>query len=275
MKFQRILSAVYATPLYLTPTGHQTIDAVLRPHLANGALPERTKGEAGTDIFGDQLPVMEIDDDVAVIPINGPLLQHAGMLDKMCGAASYDDIAGNVRTALSHDVRGIVLNFDSPGGQMTGCAECAKVISEAAERVPIYAFTDSLMASAAYHLAAGCTGIFSTGSANIGSIGCILGLMDTSARMEMAGVKPVYITSGPLKATGAQGTSLTPEQFDYLQGMVNSAADKFKAFVLNHRPSVPDSAMQGQVFYGDDALDNGLVDAVVDDLETVKGFFAS
>ena len=272
MRLQRIASAVYSTPLFITAQGHETIDAVLRPHLTRGELP---KLAAGQDFFGGELPKMEIQKGVAVIPINGPLLQHAGMMDKMCGACSYDDIKADIRSAVSQGVRGIVLNINSPGGEMTGCCEAAEFISEVSDTTPIYAFTDSTMASAAYHLAAGCTGIFTTGSASVGSIGCIIGFMDTSKAMAAQGVKPVYITSGKYKGAGAQGTSLTEDQYAYLEGMVLEAADGFKTFVTNHRPSVDDETMQGQVFFGRVAADNGLCDAVVDELDDVVGMLAS
>jgi len=260
MRLQRIASAVYSTPLFITPQGHETIDAVLRPHLTRGEMP---KVVAGTDMFGGDLPEMKIQNGVAVIPIHGPLLQHAGMMDKMCGACSYDDIKANIKTAIAQGVKGIVLDINSPGGEMTGCCEASQLIAETSDTIPIYAFTDSTMASAAYHLAAGCTGVFTTGSASVGSIGCIIGFMDTSKAMEAQGVKPVYITSGKYKGAGARGTSLTEEQYEYLEGMVMEAADAFKSFVTDHRPSVSQDTMQGQVFFGKSAVENGLCDAEV------------
>jgi len=190
-------------------------------------------------------------------------------MDKMCGACSYDDIKADIKSAIAQGVSGIVMNIDSPGGEMTGCCETAQLIAETTDVLPVYAFTDSLMASAAYHLAAGCTGIFTTGSATVGSIGCIIGFLDTSKAMEAQGVKPVYITSGKYKGAGAAGTSLTEDQYAYLEGMVMEAADGFKSFVTEHRPSVADDSMQGQVFFGRAAADNGLCDAVVDDIEDV------
>jgi signal peptide peptidase SppA len=268
MRLQRILHAVYSTPLFITAQGHETIDAVLRPHLLRGELPQ-VKADDGKDFFGGALPKMEIQNGVAIIPIKGPLLQHAGMMDKMCGACSYDDIKANIGQALARGASGIVLNIDSPGGEMTGCYETAQLIAETTDVLPVYAFTDSMMASAAYHLAAGCTGIFTTASATVGSIGCIIGFLDTSKAMEAAGVKPVYITSGKYKGAGAAGTSLTDDQYAYLEGMVMEAADGFKTFVSDHRPSVAQETMQGQVFFGRAAADNGLCDAVVSGIEDV------
>lgn len=267
MRLQRIIHAVYSTPLYITAQGHETIDAVLRPHLLRGDFPRVTSD--GTDFLGQPLPKMEIKGGVAIIPVQGPLLQHAGMLDKMCGACSYDDIKANVADALSQGVNGIVLNMDTPGGQMTGCAEASKVIADASDSVPVYAFTDSMMASAGYHMAAGATGIFTTSSAMVGSIGCIIGFMDTSDAMKQQGIKPVYIASGKYKGAGASGTSLTDDQYEYLENMVTESAASFKSFVLDHRPSVPDEAMQGQVFTGAKAHENHLADGLVLGLDEV------
>lgn len=272
MRLQRIIHAAYSTPLYITAQGHETIDAVLRPHLTRGELPRIKAEDMG--IFGDA-PEMDIEGGIATIPIHGPLLQHAGMLDKMCGACSYDDIKANIGQAMSQGVKGIILDINSPGGEMTGCEETAKLIAEASDVIPVYAFTDSTMASAAYHLAAGATGIFVTGSSSVGSIGCIIGFLDTSKAMEAQGVKPVYITSGKFKGAGARGTSLTEDQYDYLQGMVMDAADSFKSFITEHRSGVEDETMQGQVFFGRNAAENGLVDGLVSGIDEVRAMLAS
>ena len=51
------------------------------------------------------------------------------------------------------DVRGIVLDINSPGGSVAGVQECADFIAKCAERKPMAAVTNSLCASAAYWLA--------------------------------------------------------------------------------------------------------------------------
>lgn len=270
MKFQRILAAVYNTPLGITQAGFETVEAVLRPHLLKGELPDKIKSEAQKDIWGEPLPEMVIDGDCAVIPVFGVLIQHASLLDKQCGACSYDDIRANLLSAQKQGCDYAVLNINSPGGEVCGCLETAQLIARLIdEGMEIYAYTDTMICSCAYFLASACSGIFATASSQVGCIGCLIGLLDVSKAFEAAGLKAEFIVSGKYKSTGGRGTSLSDEQRGYLQGLVDESANTFKAFVQEHRDNVPDDAMEGQCFHADNGAEKGLVDGIVQDMDEV------
>jgi signal peptide peptidase SppA len=270
MRFQRIIEALYRQPLDITVGGFESIDAVVRPHLMTSQMPEIKNGDfvlGATDLFGTPLPEMlEIDEEtgIAIVNINGPLLQHASLIDKSCGACSYQDIVKALNQGADNRyIQNIILKIDSPGGQHNGDIEVAERIAEiAAGEKEVYAFTDTTMASAAYCLAAGCSAIYATKTAYVGCIGSIMGFIDESKAFEMKGLKPVVFASGKFKATGTDGLALTPEQCDYLQGLVNTAAGEFKDHVLAHR-NVDADGMEGQIFYGTDAEANGLIDGIM------------
>jgi signal peptide peptidase SppA len=271
MKFLRIIEAVYKHPLLITEAGHATIDSVLRPHLAAATLP-RTSADSGFNFWGERLPETYIVNNIAVIPVFGPLIQHASLIDKMCGATSYDWLTEQLDLVLREpEVEQIILHFDTPGGQRVGCAECAARIAEVAANAtkPIYAYTDSQMCSAGYYLAAGCNGIFCSGSSYVGSIGVLMGFLDVSEALKTAGIKAEYIVSGKYKATASPGTSLTDDQRDYLQDLVDDAFGEFAAWVKTHRDRVQDETMQGQVFHGLNAVPANLADAIYPDLESL------
>lgn len=275
MKLSRIIQAIYFDPWSITPDGWQTLHAMLKPRLlsenpfAGLELPQPKADASETDIYGNPLPKMEITPDgVAIIPIMGTLIHHATLFEKICGACSYDDIKRDVRTALgTAGLNKIVFHVDSPGGMCMGCHETAGVIADAGQFVRTEAVTDSVMASAAYYLVASCDRISCTPTARPGSIGAMLAWLDESVRFEMAGLKVEVLASGPLKGTGTRGTSLTDEQRAYMQGTIDKYAGMFKAHVLEYRPIIDASSMQGQVFIGSDAADAGLVDEIVDDIE--------
>jgi len=280
MKFQRIIEAVYGQPLDITVGGFESVDAVIRLHLAagnrlgSGAVQDGF--EVGkTDFFGTPLPdMLQVDEDsgLALIGICGPLLQHASLIEKSCGACSYQDIERALDEAMAEpSARTLLLNFDSPGGQHCGSLELAQKIARIAMagKKQIFAFTEGTMASAAYCLAAGCNGIFSTKTASVGCIGSLIAFMDFSEAFAKQGVKAVVFASGKYKGTGLEGTSLTQEQADYLMGLVNTAAGVFKAHVREFRQVNSDS-MQGQIFFGEHCERLGLVDGVVRGLDEVK-----
>lgn len=258
MKYQRIIEALYKTPLLISPAGFEIVHQVMRAHLVNAERPDK-------DFFGDPMAQMEIEDGVAVIPVIGPLMQHASLLDKQCGITSYDDIAEDVAMAEAReDVDCIVFNFDSPGGQVKGCFELAEQI--AACEKDTYAWTDSQCCSAAYALAAGCDKIYASRNSIVGSIGVIMSWVDDSENWKQEGYAPVIITSGKYKATGAPGTKMTADQEKYVQGLVDSSFEQFMEHVLEHRPDIDTDDMQGQIFHGIDAEKKGLVDGVYDEL---------
>lgn len=272
MIFRRIIEALYHQPLAITRQGFDSIDAIVRPRVfgATGKF-DISAERPDKDFFGNPMPQMEIEDGVAIIPIFGPLLHHADLIDKKCGACSYDDLREELKESSSRgDVRAIILHFNSPGGQIQGCLELAEYIAAVQENgTDVYAWTDTQLCSAAYFLAAACTGIFSTKTAFVGSIGCIMGWMNTAKAHEMAGMKPEIFTSGKYKDAGNSGLEPTDDHRKYVQGIVDESFSQFGGHVLAYRPQISDESMQGQAFFGTDALKAGLIDDIVNDLDDV------
>jgi signal peptide peptidase SppA len=278
MRLQHILETVYGRPHYITVNGFNAIDAVVRSHLrgekpAPVVINGQSQQEPGTGLFGQKLaPVLEMDGELAQLNINGTLMQHASLLDKSCGAVSYQDISAALDEAVAEGAQSFLLNFNSPGGDIVGCLELGMKIQEMAEQFELVAFTDTMMASAAYLLAAGCGTIYTTRTAFVGSIGSMMGFIDVSKAYEMEGMKAVIFASGKLKATAAEGTTLTDDQANYMQGLVDEAAEEFKAHVQNCRGGeIADDTMEGQVFFGAKAADCRLADGLCESLEDCIG----
>jgi len=264
MKFQRIIEAVYFQPWMITPEAHASIRMVVQSRLMD--LGEKQDVEWGkTDLAGDPLPSMNIEGSIATIPIKGMIMKGAGKMEKTCGAVSPDDISNNLKAALDHPkVRGIFLDINSPGGYTTGVHELAQEIAEARNKKPVIAYTDELIASAAYYMASSTSAIYASASSKIGSIGTYLYFLDWSEAYARSGVKPeLFVSEGSIfKAMGASGVPLTNEQRGELQRTVNRTNEKFKNHVKGNRPQVQESAMHGQVLDGDEAKEFGLIDSI-------------
>jgi ClpP class serine protease len=137
----------------------------------------------------------------------------------------------------------------------------AHLIREIKASKEIFAFTETLMGSAAMWIASACSGILATPSSKVGSIGAYLAFEDHTARNEAAGVKLLLFEAGKHKAIGLRPP--TAEESAMLQDRVEAIHEDFKASILIERPSVKDSTMQGLVYSGIEAETLGLVDAVV------------
>jgi ClpP class serine protease len=279
MKFERIANALYRQPLFITSAGFEILDTVFRKHGADvNSFTEKIKSESGTDFFGNPYPEFEILGNAGIIPIRGPLIQHGSLLEKSCGVMSYDDIRGMMNEAVEAYDAGkceqIIFDIDSPGGEHVGCLELAREIAMLQEQdYPVHAWCERQMASAAYMLAAGCVSIGMTESAMGGSIGSMIGFLDTSEAMAQQGVKAEIIASGKYKSTGHEGTSLSDEQREYLQGLVDQCAAQFYEHVNDWRPQVDSESMQGQQFLGSDMVEKGLADVLSPSMDDfINGF---
>jgi len=213
----------------------------------------------------------EIADGIATIRVDGVIGKRLPKwMAEMFGMTDVDDIANLVQLANADpEVRGILLDIDSPGGTVSGVPEAADIIR--ASTKPVFAFADRLMASAAYWLGSGAAGIFATKSALIGSVGVFVPILDMRRAYEQAGFEMEVIKSGDLKATGYPGTSLTRAQREDLQQGVDHLYGQFREFVVSRIGSVkiPDSSLQGQDFYGDQALDVGMIDEIAGRAEVI------
>jgi signal peptide peptidase SppA len=266
MRYQHILQAVYAEPWLIKPQAHAVIRDFLSRRLAEDGPPKRPDG---VDFCGDAVEVdqMENMDGVAVIPIGGIIARNIGAFERGMGVVDTLTIAKDVEWAnKSKDIRGLVLDIDSPGGIVTGTPELADLIASVDK--PVFAYSGSMMCSAAYWIASGADRIFSTKSADIGSIGVYMAMLDESERYKEEGVEVEMFRSGTFKGAGYPGTSLTDAQREQMQHEVDAIAAEFKGFVTQFR-QVDDSTMQGQSFMGSHAVSVGLVDELVGDIADV------
>jgi signal peptide peptidase SppA len=256
----RILSELYCKPCVIEPAMHKKICDIVDAHITGKM---DNLAFMGIDLPEEKSVSMGIiDGNIAVIPIQGVISKHVGNIEKSSGMADVDDIEAMVKEALSNEsVDGILFDVNSPGGGITGVPELAQIISEASDAIPTVAYTDELMASAAMWLAAGCGAIYSSQTAKVGSIGVYMAFLDQTRAMETAGLKVDLIKAGRLKGMGMPGTELTEEMRDMLQAEVNQVYKWFTSHVTAHRP-VESESMQGQAFFGEDAVSRGLVDRI-------------
>lgn len=204
--------------------------------------------------------------DVAVIPFNGVMAKNAGFLQEACmGMVSHDRIAYAVSQALAEkEIKTLVFDVNSPGGQVVGTPELASLIQSAGQVKQTYAFVDYMMASAAVYAGIQANETYITPSAKIGSIGTILGVLDDSMRMKMEGLNLEVFSAGKHKALGQSGRSLSDDDRKYLQSIVDEANAGFTAAVKTARPGVAKEALtDAKVYTGIQAVKLGLVDGVV------------
>ncbi|MBP0439916.1 S49 family peptidase [Tianweitania sediminis] len=156
-------------------------ETALRSMLVSAAAQE-TSVDAIARQWGDQLEgaySAEVHDGVAVIPVNGPLMRHLSFWSWISGSGAYELLAKEISAAVANgNVRAVVLDIDSPGGEVTGCGELAELIFRMHGEKPIVAYATGLCASAAYWIAFACDEVIVSPTSQVGSIGCVASIRD-------------------------------------------------------------------------------------------------
>jgi signal peptide peptidase SppA len=264
MRFQRIIEQVYYRPWYITPAAHASIHRIVSARLlGRRAEDDRDDGFDISELYTLRAPLSIGADGIAVISILGPLGKGLSQMEKNCGCTGFEDVRADYEAALAGGAKGILLRIDSPGGTVMGTPELAALI--ASRQLPTVVYTEDVMASAAYYLAAGANVIVASTSAAVGSIGVYIPWIDYADSMKREGLtpNPVVNEGGDLKALGFTGV-LTESQRAYLQAEVNESFSQFKGHVRAFR-DVADDAMRGQVMDGSKALAENLIDEIGDE----------
>ena len=152
---------------------------------------------------------MAIDGDTANIYISGVLMKTVPAFYRYIGieTTSYQDIQKDIAVALDNkDVENIILNIESPGGQVAGGIEATEAIYQAAQIKNVTAVIEDIGASGAYFLASQARNITANQMAWVGSMGVFMTMYDYSKMAENEGVKVVLVKSGEHKGFGTAGT---------------------------------------------------------------------
>jgi signal peptide peptidase SppA len=182
---------------------HQVESSNLIMHLSN----DQNRQEA---IQRAEQMSYTVEEGVAVINLNGPMMKHA---PSMSGGCSTAVAKRQIGLALNDpNVKGILLRIESPGGTVSGTKELADAIAKAKQSKPVWAFCNDLTASAAYWVASQCDRIEANPTSLVGSIGTYMVVADSSKAAEKAGIEVHVVRAGAFKGTGTPGTKITDEQ---------------------------------------------------------------
>jgi capsid assembly protease len=205
---------------------------------------------------------------VGHVYIYGMLLSDATQRDKAIGATDYNDVKEDIKALLSQGAELIIFHFNSGGGAVSGCIELAEYIEQLP--IPTIASVEGMCASAAYKLASATSYIIATKSSDVGNIGTISVFIDTSIMNAAMGINYIAFTNegADYKSLGHLD-SLTEDQANYLQKIINDAGNDFKEFVLRNRNITNPEVWKAAWFYGQSAIDAGLIDEI-GDVETAN-----
>ena len=275
------LASLLLRPLALSDAGARQVRALAFDPTALARFTVSSKesvdrpGWLTSDYLGNRIPEpYDAANGVRVVPLQGAITRGLGLLGQYYGMADTDRFTAQIKAAAADPrVVKILLHIQSPGGDAVGCYEAARAVAEASKAKPVYAFCDDIMASAAYFIGSAANFIYATPSSLVGSIGTYTVLTDDGEYWKRMGVEFMVVRSGKFKGAGIDGFS--PEQIAQIQGMVDSYGEQFRAFIDTARNGdVARDQMEGQVWLGAEAAQNGIADGTVESLADMLSIVA-
>lgn len=187
------------------------------------------------------------------INLNGPILDASSLLEEI------DALKNNP------NIKGVLLNVNSPGGAVAPSIEIAYAIKELNKIKPVIAYASGTMASGGYYASIWSSQIVANPGSMIGSIGVILQSMDASELMEKIGIKTQIVKVGTYKEAGTPTRKWTKQEKDELNKVIKSTYNMFVSDVANARKLKISNHKQyadAHIFTAIQAKSVGLIDKV-------------
>lgn len=263
----RLTAKVYNTPHLITPDAfgvvldyldHRNQMGVEQIKLMNAEIEPSVQ----EDQYASGLGVLTVDGSLTYKPVQ-----------TACGEAgtSYQSLVAQVEEMAEAGVQTIVMEVTSGGGEASHVFQACNDIRAIcdANNIKLIGYADTMAASAAYALICICDEVVANPSASLGSIGCVVALMDASKAYEQAGLKRIFVTSGDSKVPFAEDGSFKQEFLDEIQASVDSLNVDFASHVSQYTGLDKDTIMgfEAKVFDAKDAVKVGLANKIMTNKE--------
>jgi signal peptide peptidase SppA len=259
LNLPHVAARVFGTPLMIARAKLEVILGVLAPRLAGGAAEP-------IDTEADPAPMISVTvERIAVVSVIGTLVSRSGYLDAASGLVSYGDIADAIAGAMSDpSVRGVVLDVDSPGGEVGGLFDLVEQIQAIrnASAKPLWAVANECALSAAYAIASAADRLYVTRTGEVGSIGVVAVHIDESGADAKAGLAWTFVFAGTQKVDGNAHEPLSERARAMIQADVDRLYSEFCALVSVNRGLTSEAARgtNAGIYRGELAIRAGLAD---------------
>ncbi|MCI0549893.1 MAG: signal peptide peptidase SppA [Anaerolineae bacterium] len=259
-----VLQAFVETPWAILPHKLAVLEEIVIRHVSGENLDAE---EVQSRIHGARRPADRRVSAVAVLPLFGTIFPRANMMTDVSGATSAERFGAQFSELVQDpEINAIVLDVDSPGGQVNGIDELSKQIYDARGKKPIVAVANHTMASAAYWIGTAADEVVVTPSGEVGSIGVFAVHKDFSAALEKDGIKVSIISKGKYKVEENPYEALTEEARSAIDVRVGEAYDAFINSVARNRGAEPATVRngfgEGRVVSARRAVELGMADRV-------------
>jgi protease IV len=199
------------------------------------------------------------------------LITMRGLISSSIPGSVSDSMVDDMRIALEQArdddrVKAIVVEIDSPGGEVTASDAIYSALVKARARKPVVVYMDSLAASGGYYVSCGGKFLMASDTTITGSIGVIIQTLNYEQLLNKVGLASVVFKSGKFKDMLNGARPITPEERELVQSFIMKTYDKFLGVVAKERNLPADllrnTIADGRILSGKDAFDNKLIDGL-------------
>lgn len=267
MNLPHLAQRLFNTPLALHPRKAEVVMAALTDRFGLTRIQSMSDWDEEDDSFSRQARDTGYDvvEGIAIIPIQGTLVQKLGTLRPYSGMTGYDGIRACFLRALNDsEVKAICLDIDSPGGEVAGCFDLVDEIYAARGSKPVWAILSESAYSAAYALASAADKIIVPRTGGVGSVGVIVMHVDWSQKIKNDGLQVTIITYGDRKAESNPYEPLSETARKAIQSDIDEMGRLFVSTVSRNRGITEKTVRDTEAacFLGADGVQLGLADRV-------------
>lgn len=196
-------------------------------------------------------------ESVAIIKIHHPIFKY----DQNCGPSGTQTIISILDEFKSDkDIIGVVIDYNSGGGQSSGTRETALYIHNYPK--PIVSYSNDIVGSAAYYMfSAGKYRMLNENADFVGCIGTMAEGVNLKGVIKKQGgeVYEIYSDLSPEKNLQSRKLEEGNDR-PYIEKFLNPNAAKFQQDVKSFIPTISEKALLGDIFSPEDALQEGMID---------------
>lgn len=205
---------------------------------------------------------------VIIIVANSSDKPGANLIEIELNGAIMDDAEFLTQIELAKDpqIKGVLININSPGGDMSASVAISDAIASLKEIKPVIAYASGTMASGSYYAAINADKIYANRASFIGSIGVILQTPNLEELSKKIGISAQTIKAGEFKEAGTFTRSWSSDERAELQGLIDDSYKLFITDVAKARNLDLNSSQKwanARVFLANKALELGLIDGVM------------
>ncbi|MFA7084205.1 MAG: signal peptide peptidase SppA [Arcobacteraceae bacterium] len=187
------------------------------------------------------------------IDLTGPILNVDKTLEAIQNASK------------NANIKGVLLNVNSPGGAVAPSVEVAYAIKELALKKPVVAYASGIMASGSYYASIWASKIIANPGSMVGSIGVIFQGANIEELMQKIGVQTQTIKVGRYKESGTFARQWNAIEKEELTRVIEDTYSMFVqdvATARNLNPKDHELYADAHIFTARQAKEVGLIDEV-------------